>query len=421
MSANTSRKTSSSEAHDPAPTRPGVVLAALFFGLFVLGCAELLVVGMLDLIATSLHVSVPTAGTLVTACALGLAIGGPLLTALTIRLNRRSVLIASMVIFAVASLVPVLFPSYGLFVVARVISGAVAGLFTGAAFVAGTSIVPPERAGRAISAIISGVAVSAALGVPLGTLAGQAFGWRASFAGIAVLSVVVTMAVAVLVPSVPGSSGGAGAQARYAFSPRVLAVLGLHVLIFGSLYAALTYIVPFLQNVTGISGAAISVFLLAYGAATAVGSFGGGRFADRNPARSLIVGTIGMAAALLALYLTGSIPVLVALVMVAWGVFAFGMTPSLQLRTIALAGSGGGQLAASLPPSAVNLGIALGPLAGGAAFGAFGVSAPVITGLIIAVLGIAAAWATSYLKPPAVTPSSDSEAPVDETTEPAVA
>ncbi len=91
MSANTPRKVASAQAHDPAQgrARPGVVLAALFFGLFVLGCAELLVVGMLDLIATSLHVSVPTAGTLVTACALGLAIGGPILTALTIRLNRR--------------------------------------------------------------------------------------------------------------------------------------------------------------------------------------------------------------------------------------------------------------------------------------------------------------------------------------------
>jgi len=423
MSANTPRKVASAQAHDPAQgrARPGVVLAALFFGLFVLGCAELLVVGMLDLIATSLHVSVPTAGTLVTACALGLAIGGPILTALTIRLNRRTVLIASMIIFAVASLVPVLIPSYGVFVVARVISGAVAGLFTGAAFVAGTSIVPPERAGRAISAIISGVSVSAALGVPLGTLAGQAFGWRASFTGIAVLAAVVTVAVAVLVPSVPGTASGAGTQAKYAFSPRVLAVLGLHVLIFGSLYAALTYIVPFLQDITGISGAAVSVFLLAYGVATAVGSFGGGRFADRNPARSLIVGTTGMAAALLALYLTGSIPVLVALVMLAWGVFAFGMTPSLQLRTIALAGPGG-QLAASLPPSAVNLGIALGPLAGGAAFGAFGAPAPVLTGLIIAVVGIAAAWATSYLKPPVVTPSvAPSAAPTDETPEQAAA
>ncbi len=236
--------------------------------------------------------------------------------------------------------------------------------------------------------------------MPLGTLAGQALGWRGSFTAIVVLAVVALIATLVLVPSVPGTGRGAAGQARYAFAPRVLAVLGLNFVVFASLYAALTYIVPFLQHVTGITGAPVSVFLLAYGVATAVGSFGGGRFADANAARTLIVATTGTAVALGALYFVGSIAFLVALMLLVWGLFAFGMTASLQLRVISLAGPGGA-LAQSLPASAINVGIAFGSYAGGVAIGSFTASAPVITGLIIAVISIVAAWATSYLKPPA--------------------
>lgn len=132
--------------------------------------------------------------------------------------------------------------------------------------------------------------------------------------------------------------GGAGNQARYALAPRVLAVLGHFFLVFASVYTALTYIVPFLEGVTGVSGAPIGAFLLAYGAATAVGSFGGGRFADKNAARTLIVATVGVAASLLALYLVGAIAFLAVPALVALGLFAMGMAPSLQYRVVSLAG-----------------------------------------------------------------------------------
>ncbi|MFG2003839.1 MFS transporter [Spirillospora sp. NPDC048911] len=379
--------------------RANLVLATLFVGMFVLGSAELLVVGVLNLIAADLHVSIPTAGTLVTGYALGLAIGGPILTALTIRFDKRTVLIGALVLFILGNLVTVLTADYALFLTARVVTGALQGLFIAAAFAAGIAVVPPERMGRAISVIISGVAVSAALGVPLGTLAGQALGWRGSFTAIVVLSSVALIATLALVPSAPSSGGGAGDQARHAFAPRVLAVLFLTFLVFAALYAALTYIVPFLESVTGISGALISVFLLVYGMATAVGSFGGGRFADRNAARTLSIATIGLAASLLALYFVGSIAFLVALVLLAGGVFGFGMVPSLQYRVISLAGPGGA-LAQSLPASAANLGIAFGSTAGGMAISGFSSSAAVLTGLIIAALAIAVAWATSFLKAP---------------------
>jgi DHA1 family inner membrane transport protein len=383
------------------PARANLVLATLFLGMFVLGSAELLVVGVLNLIAADLRVSIPAAGTLVTAYALGLAIGGPLLAALTIRLDKRTVLLGALGLFILANLVAVLTASYGLFLAARVVAGAFQGVFIAAAFVVGISVVPPDRMGRAMSVVFSGVAVSAALGVPLGTLVGQALGWRGSFTAIVTLSVIALIATLALVPSVPSSGGGVGDQARYAFAPRVLAVLVLNVLMFASLFAALTYIAPFLESVTGVPGALISVFLLAYGVATAVGSFGGGRFADRNAARTLIVATAGTAVCLLALYLVGAIPFLVVLVLLALGLFGMGGVPSLQYRIVSLAGPGGA-LAQSLPASAANVGIAFGSVAGGMAIGASTLSSAVLTGLAIAVIAVVLAWATSSLTPPLV-------------------
>jgi DHA1 family inner membrane transport protein len=380
--------------------RPNLALATLFLGMFVLGSGELLVVGLLTLIAADLHVPIPTAGVLVTAYALGLAVGGPILTALTIRLNKRTILIGTVVLVVVCTLVPVLTTSFGLFVVARTAIGALHGVFVAVGFVLAMSIVPPERMGRAISVVVSGLFVSTALGVPLGTLVGQVLGWRGSFTAVAVLGVVALIATLVAIPSTPSTGGGAGSQARYAFAPRVLAALLMNALAFAAVYSALTYIVPFLESVTGISGALISVFLLAYGVATAVGSFAGGRFADQDAARALIVGAIGVAAALLVLSLAGTVAALVALALLALGLFAMGMVPSLQYRVVSLAGPGG-QLASSLPVSAANVGIAVGAYGGGVAIGGSTASSAVIVGLVIALVSIPVAWATSFLKPPA--------------------
>jgi MFS transporter, DHA1 family, inner membrane transport protein len=218
---------------------------------------------------------------------------------------------------------------------------------------------------------------------------------------IVVLSILALVATPAVVPSVPGTVGGAGGQAGYAFAPRVLAVLVLHVLVFASVFAALTYIVPFLQDVTDVSGGLVSVFLLAYGVATAVGSFGGGRFADRNAARTLVVASVGVAVSLAALHLLGASAFLAALALLALGLFGMGMTPSLQYRVVSLAGPGGA-LAQSLPASAVNVGIAFGSFAGGVAIGTSTASAAVLTGLVISVIAVGVAWATSFLTPPAV-------------------
>ncbi|MFE3178068.1 MFS transporter [Amycolatopsis sp. NPDC059235] len=382
-----------------SPNRAKLILTVLFLGTFVMGVTELLVPGVLNLVAADLGVSLQSAGMLVTAQALGVALGGPLLTALTVRLGKRTILAGSTAGFAAANLVLVLSADYSLLIAARALGGAAGGLFIAAAFEIGTSIVPPERAGRAISVVISGTTVSAALGVPLGTLAGQALGWRGAFVGIAVLSALTFAAILVLVPRVPSSGGGLGDQARHAFAPRVLAVLVVIALAFAALFAAVTYVAPYLEQVTGIPGTLISVFLLAYGVATAVGSFGGGRLADANAPRALILGTGGLAISLLLLYVVGTVAALVAVVLLALGVFGMGTAPVVQYRVVDLAGPGA-QLAQALPASSANLGIALGSAVGGAVAGSFSLSATIITGFALACVAAVLAWGTSFLKPP---------------------
>lgn len=392
-----------------SPRRANLALATLFLGMFVLGSGELLVVGVLNRIAADFHVTIPAAGSLVTVYALGLAIGGPILTALTIKLEKKIVLIGAVALFIACNLVAVLTHVYGLFLVLRFAIGASQGLFIAGAFIAAMSIVPPERIGKAIGIVISGVAMSGALGVPLGTLVGQTIGWRGSFMAIVVGAVVTLIGTVALIPPVPPAGAGAAHQAKYAFAPRVLAVLFLNFIAFSAMFATLTYLVPFLQKVTGVSGAMLSVFLLAYGAATAVGSFGGGKFADRHAGRTLIIGSIGIAVSLLVLCFVGSIAWLVALVLLALGLSFYSIVPSLQVRVISLAGPGG-QLAQSLPVSAANVGIAFGAFAGGIAIDNHSASATVITGLILSVATIAVAWGTSFLKPPVVEESSPATA-----------
>ena len=385
------------------PSRTRAVLAVLFVAAFTMGSAEMLVVGMLDLISADLAVSVPAAGALVTANALGLAIGGPLLTLATTRLDRRTVVLAAATAFVLLNLVPVLVAGYPLFVGARVAVGAAQGLFIAAAITTATAVVPPERSGRAMAVVISGFATASALGLPLGTLLGQALGWRASFLAVVLVGSAVTTAAVAVVPSVPTSGDtGATGQARHAFAPRVLALLALCLLVFAGIQSALTYLVPYLHVAAGVSGAGVGVFLLGYGVATSIGSAAGGRFADADAARTLVVGSLGVTGSLLLLYLGGTSAVVAGLAVLGMGLFGMGMAPSMQHRVVGLAGSGAA-LASSLPASAVNAGIASGSLAGGLAIDRAGVPAAIGAGVVIALLAAVVAAATARLHLPATT------------------
>jgi DHA1 family inner membrane transport protein len=384
----------------PIPRGSHLALAALALGSFTIGTAELLVVGILNIVAKGTGVSISTAGLLVTGYALGIAIGGPVVTALTIRLGRRLMLLLALCVYIAGNVVAAAAIDFGMLLAGRIVTGCVHGLFIGVASAVAASLVPPDHRGRAMSMVFGGIAVAAVVGVPLGTLIGQALGWRAAFVTVMILGAIALVAILLLVPAVAGSgSGGVATQARFAFAYRVLAMLGVGFLIQAGQFTAFTYLAAFLQRVTGINGTLISAFVLAFGLASAVGTFAGGRFADRSASGTLVVANVWLIASLVLIFFAGHIPGLVIVALILWGLPGFGLIPALQLRVISLAGPGG-DLAATLGASAVNAGIAVGAVIGGWVVSAYGVRDVMLAAAFVCVIVLPATIATRWLRAP---------------------
>jgi DHA1 family inner membrane transport protein len=380
--------------------RSQLALATLMLGAFVVGTAELVIVGVLPLVADDMSVSISTAGQLVTAYALGISFGGPILNAITTRFGRRFLAWMCLTCYIAGNVLAVAASGFGMLVAARFITGSIHGLFIGIASVVAASVVPEERKGRAMSMVFGGIAVATVLGIPLGTLIGQTLGWRATFTGIIILGCLALMATIVFVPPVEGSGmGGLAEQARCAFAPRVLAMLAVGFTLMCGQFTVFTYLASWLGDVTDISGGLVSAFLLAFGIASAAGTFIGGMMADRSTTTTLWGGNALVILALGLLYLVGSIPILVALALGVWGLLMFAILPSLQVRVIGLAGVGG-NLAATLSASAANAGIAIGALIGGWVVANHGVHPLILVGLVISAIALPAAWATQWLRAP---------------------
>ncbi len=378
----------------------GAVLAGLLLGTFVTGSGELLTSGLLTPISSGLGVSVTAAGSLFSAYALGLAIGGPLLTAATIRLDRRLVLVGAMALFAIMVLAPAGVPHFGWFVATRLVAGALQGLFLAAAFTTATAVVAPERVGRALAIVIAGFSVSTVLGLPLGVLVGSVLGWRGALLMVGGFALLATGLLAAVVPSVPGSRLAGASGLKHALAPRVLAMLALSLTLFAAPGAVMGYLVPLLERITGAAGPLMSAILVAYGVANVAGSLLGGRLADAHAARALVVVTLGLVTSSAVLYLARAQPPLAVAALLAWAIFASSAPASVQHRTMSLAGPAGG-LVASLPASAASAGIALGSTASGAAYATAGPPAVVLTGMVVALGALALAVATRRLRPPA--------------------
>jgi DHA1 family inner membrane transport protein len=302
---------------------------------------------------------------MVTAYALGISIGGPTLAVLSASVCRRRLLITSLSVFVVSNFVACVSSLWLVLLGSRFVMGSVHGLFIGVGSVIAASLALPGGEGRAMSVVFGGVAAATVLGVPLGVLLAHVMGWRVLFAAIAILAIVAVAAAAMLLnPTEAPRSRGLRGQARAALSPRVLLMLVVAMLLLGGQFTAFTYIAPFLHNVTHVDGETISLYLLAYGAASAVGVFIGGRLADANAPITLIIANAVLTVTMGELYLLGSDAWAAAGGLAIWGAVGFGLVPALQLRIVQLAGDGR-DLAATFSASAVNVGIALGSLLGG--------------------------------------------------------
>ncbi|WP_408593703.1 MFS transporter [Paracoccus marcusii] len=368
-----------------------LALWALTISAFAVGTTEFVIVGLLPTIAESLSVSLPSAGLLVSLYALGVTIGAPVLTALTGRLPRKTLLLALMALFIAGNAFAAVAPGYGSLIVARFLTGLAHGVFFAIASTIASGLVSRERESSAIAMVFLGLTVALVTGVPLGTWIGQSFGWQSTFLGVVLLGVIGLIASAVLVPSnIPQSaSPGLRAQARVLTSPRLLLVYLITALGYGGNFIAFTYLAPMLTDVTGLSAGAVSLVILLYGASVAVGNILGGRLADRmGPVPALTLIFAGLAVLLAAFGLALPHPVAAVAVVALWGGFAFANVPPLQAYVVQITrqvSPDAVDVASGLNIGAFNLGIALGAAVGGVVVDHMGlIAAPFVGALIVA-------------------------------------
>ncbi|WP_312326027.1 MFS transporter [Stenotrophomonas sp.] len=348
-----------------------LALLALTLGAYAIGTTEFVIVGLIPTIAADLGVSLPSAGLLVSLYALGVAVGAPVLTALTGRVPRKTLLVALMVLFTLGNVIAWMAPSYGSLIVARVLTGLAHGVFFSIGSIIATSVVPKEKAASAIAIMFTGLTVALVTGVPLGTFIGQHLGWRATFLAVAALGVVALVGSLLFVPRNLQRSAPAtfGQQLAVLAQPRLLLVYAITALGYGGTFLSFTYLASILQDVTGFSPNAVSLVLLVYGVSVAIGNLWGGRLADRRgpvPALKLIFGLLALV--LFALTFTAHNTWLVLLTVLALGAVAFGNVPGLQVYVVKQAQRFAPQaadVASGLNIAAFNVGIAMGASLGG--------------------------------------------------------
>ena len=368
-----------------------LALWALTLSAFAIGTTEFVIVGLIPTIASSLGISVPSAGLLVSLYALGVAIGAPVLTALTGRVPRKHLLTGLMALFTIGNLVAWLAPSYEALVAARVLTGLAHGVFFSVGTTIATSLVAREKAASAIALMFSGLTVALVTGVPLGTFIGQNFGWQSTFLAVALLGVIALAGTLLLVPNniSAGKPSSLLAQLAVLRKPRLLLVYAMTMLGYGGSFIAFTYLVPILQQVSGFSAGSVSLVLLIYGVSVALGNVWGGRMADRKgPVRALQIVFGLLALVLFTFSFTASNHWLALATVFAWGAVAFGNVPGLQVYVVQQAERSAPDaiaVASGLNIAAFNVGIAGGAWLGGIIVSRMGLLATPWIGALVVV------------------------------------
>lgn len=348
-----------------------LALLALTLSAFAIGTTEFVIVGLIPTMANDLQVSLPSAGLLVSLYALGVAIGAPVLTALTGKWNRKSVLLGVMSLFVIGNLLAWQAPGYPTLVLARILTGLAHGVFFSIGSTIATGLVPKEKAASAIAIMFTGLTVALVTGVPLGTYIGQQFGWQSTFLIVALLGLIALLGSMLLVPrNLPQPPATKlVAQLNVLTQPRLLLVYAITALGYGGTFTAFTFLAPILEQVSGFSTHMISLIMLVYGVSVAVGNLWGGKLADKmGPIKALTLIFTGLAAILLVFNITAFNPLAAVATILIWGAFAFGNVPGLQVYVVKLAERytpDAVDVASGLNIAAFNVGIALGAWGGG--------------------------------------------------------
>ena len=295
----TTTATTSSDA--PVQTRHfTLAVLALAMGGFAIGTTEFVTMGLLPQIAVGVDVSIPAAGHVISAYAVGVVIGAPVLAFLGARLPRRGLLVALMVAYAVGNAASAVATSYGLLTAARVATGFPHGAYFGVASLVAASLAPPARKGRAVAMVMLGLSVANVVGVPAATWLGQHLGWRSAFWAVTGLALLTAALVLAFVPSCPGDGDATGRRELQAFrEPQVWLTLLAGAIGFGGMFAVYSYIAPTVTEVGGLADGAVPVFLLAFGVGMVVGTWLAGELADWSVFRSLLGSSLGLVVVLL--------------------------------------------------------------------------------------------------------------------------
>ncbi|KTF07010.1 major facilitator superfamily protein [marine sediment metagenome] len=348
-----------------------LALWALTLSTFAIGTTEFVIVGLVPTIAIDLGVSLPSAGLLVSLYAVGVAIGAPILTALTGRWNRKIVLMSLMGLFVIGNLLAWQAPSYETLILARILTGLAHGVFFSIGSMIATSLVSKEKEASAIAIMFAGLTVALVTGVPLGTWIGQHFGWRATFLVVSALGLIALIGSAILVPknlkkSIPATFKE---QLQVIVKPQLLLVYLMTILGYGGTFTAFTYLAPILEKQTKFAPSAIGLIMLVYGVSVAIGNIWGGKLADkRGPISALSIIFSALSIILLLFTFTMQSKIAAVLTILVWGAFAFGNVPGLQIYVVKQAEKytpNAVDVASGLNIAAFNIGIALGSVIGG--------------------------------------------------------
>jgi multidrug resistance protein len=373
-------------------------LMALAISAFGIGTTEFVPVGLLSSLADDLSISITLAGLLISGYAMGVAIGAPVLTALTNKMSRKTLLMLLMIVFIVGNVVAAVSTSFGLLLVARFITAFSHGVFFSIGSTIAADLVPEHKRASAIAFMFTGLTVATVTGVPLGTFIGQAFGWRSTFWAVAILGVIAIIASAILIPKNLKQAPPSKFSDNFKIltnGPLLLA-FSITALGYGGTFVAFTYLTPILEDITGFAPSAVSIILLVYGLAVAIGNTIGGKAANKNPLKALFWMFLVQAIVLVILTFTAPFKVVGIITIFFLGLLAFMNVPGLQIYVVKLAEKyvpSAVDIASALNIAAFNVGIAIGAFVGGIIVDSIGlIHTPWIGGVMVLGAVLLTSW-----------------------------
>lgn len=379
--------------HNAAPDLTGRQIAMAIFALsiggFAIGVTEFAMMGLQREAVADLNISISQGGQLVAAYAIGVVVGAPFLALMGAKRERRNYVLALLAVFLIAHVLSFFAPNYETMLAARFLSGLPHGAYFGTAALMAAHMVGPAKRARAISVVLSGIAVANLSGVPVVTWLGQTFGWRWMYITVAVLAGLTMLAVAVWTPKQqPPEGASVRGELRALKNQRLWVGIGLAVVGFSGMFALYSYIAHISTDVAGLPASALPWVVFLYGLGSVIGNFAGGWFTDKSVLGTVFFALVGLTVLMTAFSLTAQVPLLMVTFLFLVGASASALSPAMQTHLIDTAPNAP-QLSASFHHSAFNAANALGAVLGGAVIAAgWGLRAPSIVGAIAAFLGV---------------------------------